>query len=154
MIKIAKKIPELNKKVSEEIPKEKIKISKTDKSTQFDKLVKLVDIEAVKKSLEIDAYPLFKPRKDILYECEILSEISSEFETVNGMCRSIDLFIKTVGKRHIYTNQTFIHSLAVQCIKNNIKDYVGQKISLQKIDMKTKKRGSFEGYNVIFENID
>lgn len=154
MIKIAKKIPELNKKVPEEIPKEKIKISKTDKSTQFDKLVKLVDIEAVKKSLEIDAYPLFKPRKDILYECEILSEISPEFETVNGMCRSIDLFIKTVGKRHIYTNQTFIHSLAVQCIKNNIKDYVGQKISLQKIDMKTKKRGSFEGYNVIFENID
>jgi len=163
LIKIAKK--KITKPLEESFEEEILEISekktadiapkkKDNKSTQFDKLVQLVDMEAVKKSLEIDAYPLFKPRKDILYECEILSEISDEFQTVNGLCRSIDLFINNIGKRHIYTNQTFIHSLAVQCVKNEVKDYVGKKISLQKIDMKTKKRGSFEGYNVIFEDID
>ena len=149
MVKIAKKKLE---EISEEISEEKIKSLKESKLSQLDKLVQLVDMKAIKKSLEIDAYPLFKPRKDVLYECEILSEISDEFQTVNGLCRSIDLDILNVGKRHIYTNQTFIHSLTVQCIKNEIKNYIGQKISLQKIDMKTKKRGSFEGYNVIFNN--
>ena len=107
-----------------------------------------INLESLDKSIEITSYPKFEPRLDTAYEIQIISEISKPFDTKMGKARSINLLVKTHGKRHIIVNESMRFSLAKILREHRLTKYVGLECVLQKTKMKNKSGQEFEGINL------